>query len=93
MKFRRGLLAGIGVILGLALYVVGIVILPDKISMQIQADGSLGNIMNKYLGLIVPLLMTAGGAIVYYQEEHKWALPLSLLGIGMYIFTFWVNLR
>lgn len=91
-KKVRILKSGILVLLAIGLYVLGIILLPKTIGLQIQLDGSMDNYLSKYLGLLIPLAVTAGGAVVYYAKEESKALFVSLLGLGIYAVTFIMNL-
>lgn len=91
-KKVRILISGILVLLAIGLYVLGIILLPETIGLQIQMDGSMGNFLSKYLGLLIPLAVTAGGAVVYYNKEESKALFVSILGLGIYAVTFFMNL-
>ena len=79
--------------MGLALYVLGLVLLPATIGLQLQLDGTVGNQVSKYIGLLVPLALTIGGAVVFYNEEKRKVLGFSALGIFTFAITFWMNLK
>ena len=55
-------------------------------------DGSMGNHASKYVGLLIPFALTAGGAIFYYMKEEGKSLIVSIIGIIMYGITFFMNL-
>jgi hypothetical protein len=76
----------------IGLYGLGIAILPSEIGVQIQLDGSIGNTMNKYLGLILPLGLTLIFAFLYYREQQSKHLLLAGVGILLYGLTFFMNL-
>ena len=92
-KNTRFILCGVLILLALGLYVLGIIVLPATIGLQMQLDGSMGNHASKYLGLLIPLAMTMGGAVVFYMKESGKALGVSLLGVVIYAFTFFMNLN
>ncbi|WP_312652077.1 hypothetical protein [Proteiniclasticum sp.] len=91
-KNARIIKSGVLVLLAIGLFILGIIILPETIGLQVQLDGSMDNYVSKYLGLLIPLAITSGGAIVYYVKEEGKALLFSILGLGMYIATFFMNL-
>ena len=62
----RLLIAGVICLIAVALFVVGIIVLPDVIVMQVQADGSAGTTLPKMLGLILPLALSCVFAYLYY---------------------------
>lgn len=92
-KNKRLILCGGLSLVGLVLYIVGVVVLPQTIGLQIQLDGTIGNQVNKYIGLLIPLALTVGGSVVFYNEEKKKALGFSALGIFAFTVTFWMNLK
>lgn len=92
-KNNRFLLCGGLILVGLVLYGLGLVVLPQTIGLQIQLDGTMGNQVNKYIGLLVPLALTIGGSVVFYNEEKRKALGISVLGIFAFALTFWMNLK
>lgn len=92
-KNKRLILCGGLSLVGLVLYIVGVVVLPQTIGLQIQLDGTIGNQVNKYIGLLIPLALTVGGSVVFYNEEKKKALGFSALGIFAFAVTFWMNLK
>lgn len=92
-KNKRFILCGSLIFIGLVLYVLGLVVMPETIGLQIQLDGTMGNHVNKYIGLLIPLGLTIGGSVVFYNEEKRKALGFSVLGIFLYAITFWMNLK
>lgn len=92
-KNKRFILCGSLIFIGLVLYVLGLVLLPETIGLQLQLDGTIGNQVSKYIGLLVPLALTIGGAVVFYNEEKRKALGFSALGIFTFAITFWMNLK
>lgn len=91
-KTTRFILCGCLVLIGIVLYIVGAIVLPTSIGLQIQMDGTLSNHVNKYIGLIIPLGLTVGGSAVFCLKESKKALLFAALGIVVYGVTFWANL-
>lgn len=79
------------------LYVVGCIVLPETISMQINAKGTLDNAMNKYVGLLIPFAITAIFAYLFGfgKNENKRLLYLFIAPLGFIAFalTFGMNLR
>lgn len=92
-KNKRFILCGSLIFIGLVLYVLGLVLLPATIGLQLQLDGTIGNQVSKYIGLLVPLALTIGGAVVFYNEEKRKALGFSALGIFTFAITYWMNLK
>ena len=92
-KNKRFILCGGLILIGLALYVLGAIILPSTIGLQMQLDGTMDNLVNKYIGLLIPLVLTVGGSVFFYLKEERKALGFSVLGILLSIITFWMNLK
>ena len=91
-KNGRIMLSGALVLTALVLYIIGIIILQETIGLQIQMDGSMGNNASKYVGLLIPFALTAGGAIYYYLKEEGKTLFVSFIGIVVFVITFLMNL-
>ena len=91
-KNGRIMLSGALVLIALVLYIIGIIILPETIGLQIQIDGSIGNNASKYVGLLIPFALTAGGAVFYYMKEEGKSLLVSFIGVVIFIITFLINL-
>lgn len=88
----RIVLSGVLVLLALGLYILGIILLPETIGLQMQMDGSMGNEASKYIGLLIPFALTAGGSIFHYMKEDGKSLLVSFVGLLMYGITFFMNL-
>lgn len=88
----------IGIIIiavSVALAVIGYIILPDMLVVQLHADGSAGNTFAKPFGLLIPFAMSVIFSLFYMKsdghERYK-HLVISIVGIAMYVFIFIVNL-
>lgn len=92
-KSTRFILCGGLVLIGIALYVLGVIILPATIGFQMQLDGTMNNLVNKYIGLLIPLVLTVGGSVFFFIKEESKALGFSALGVLLSIITLWMNLR
>lgn len=79
-KTRR-LITGVILLLAVALFVLGMIILPDTIIMQVQADGSAGNTMPKLVGLLIPLALCAVFGAFYYKGGNGKNLFVALVGL------------
>ena len=66
-------------ILALGLFVTGYLILPDTVTMQLQADGSAGTTMPKVIALLIPLVFTGVFAALFYKNGATKHLLVSLL--------------
>ena len=92
-KNKRFILCGGLILIGLALYVIGVIILPSTIGLQMQLDGTMDNHINKYIGLLIPLVLTVGGSVFFYLKKESRALGFSALGVVLSVITFWMNLK
>ena len=82
------------VILALAvtLTVVGFLVLPETLVMQITLSGEGGTTMPKIFGLLLPLALSGIFSILYYKNENSRNLIVALVGLALYAFTFAFNL-
>ncbi len=77
--------------LALVLFVAGMILLPDTLIMQIQADGSAGTTLPKLLGLLLPLALTGVFAVFYYKNGATKHLLVAILGLALFVLTFFFN--
>lgn len=79
-----------------ALAVIGYIVLPGELAMQLGAGGEKANVMRKPVALLIPFLLTSVFAVLYGNagDRHdQWKyFVISLLGLLAYAFTFVVNL-
>ena len=80
------------VVIALAAAVAGYLILPDTLVTQISLSGENATTMPKALALAIPLILAAGGAVLYRGGGEKKYLLVSLVGLVINIFAFAVNL-
>ncbi len=80
-------------VLAAGLLILGLIILPDTIVMQIPASGTAGTTMSKYLGLMIPFAISVVFAVLYYIKAGRVKdLVMSLVGMVLFGFTFYFNL-
>jgi hypothetical protein len=92
MKDRtRLLIAGVILLVAVALFVLGMIILPDVIVMQVQTDGSAGTTLPKLVGLLIPLVLSAVFAVFYYRNGQGKNLLVALIGLAAFGLTFFFN--
>ncbi|MDD4312662.1 MAG: hypothetical protein PHW41_09295 [Eubacteriales bacterium] len=87
----RLILAGAILLLAVVLFVLGMIILPDTIMMQIQADGSAGTTLPKLIGLLIPLALCGVFAFFYYKGGKGKNLLVAVVGLVIYGLTFFFN--
>ena len=87
----RLLVAGLIVFLAIALFALGMVILPDTIVMQVQADGSAGTTLPKLVGLLIPLALCGVFAVFYHQGGKGKNLFVAIIGLLAFGLTFFFN--
>lgn len=79
-------------VLAVGLLILGLVILPDTIVMQIQANGTAGTTMSKYLGLMISFAISVVFAVLFYIKNGRVKdLVMSLIGLVLFGFTFYFN--
>ena len=87
----RLLIAGIICLIAVALFIVGMLVLPDVIVMQVQTDGSAGTTLPKILGLILPLALCCVFAYMYYKGGNGKNLFVAIIGLIAFGLTFFMN--
>ena len=87
----RLLISAIIAFLAVALFIVGMIILPDVIVMQVQADGSAGTTLPKLIGLILPFGLSLVFAYMYYKGGNGKNLFVAIIGLVAFGFTFFMN--
>ena len=91
MKKTKVLLT-IGIFLAaIALTVVGWVILPDTLVLQVTMSGETGTTLPKIAGLAIPFLISGIFAVLYYVHENRKHLLISVAGLAIYIVIFLMN--
>jgi hypothetical protein len=78
-------------IIAVALFIVGMIILPETIVMQVQADGSVATTLPKLIGLLIPLALSGVFAFLYYKNGTTKSLIVALIGIVAFGLTFFFN--
>ncbi len=77
-----------------AMTVLGVILLPETIGMQIGTGGTLNNFASKYVGLLLPVGLSTVFAVLYYRqtERNLKNLFVSLIGILCFVLIFIFNL-
>lgn len=94
MNKRKLIAIGISVI-AIVMAIVGYIILPDTIGIQIGMDGSVSNTAPKLAGIALPFLLCIGGSLAYLFEgetKRKKNLLIAVVGLVVFALTFIVNL-
>lgn len=79
-------------IVSVFLFVLGLIILPDTLVMQVTASGQPGTQMPKLIGLLIPLALSTVFGILYSKKGGTKSLIVALVGICMAALTFAFNL-
>ena len=87
----RLLITGLILFVAVALFVLGMLYLPDTLVMQVQADGTPSNTMPKLIGLIIPLALSGVFAVFYYKGGKGKNLLVALIGLAAFGLTFFFN--
>ncbi len=77
-------------------FMAGLVFLPDVLVVQLSSSGTASNTMPRIWGLLLPVLLTAGGAVMFFfdgEGGRRKSLFISLVGVAVFIFTFIFNLK
>ena len=92
---NRKLLCIAIIILSIVIAVIGFIVLPDIVVMQLRMDGHTTNSMPKAVAVLISWALTAGGAVwqlFMKGEEKSKALSVSVIGIVVSIVTIIMNL-
>ncbi len=87
----RLLISGVILLLAVALFVLGMITLPDTLVMQVQADGSVGNTLPKLVGLLIPLALCGIFAVIYWKDGKGNNLFVAIIGLLAFGLTFFFN--
>ncbi len=68
---KRKVVCSIMIAVSLVLAVIAYVILPDKVVMQIGADGQPSNMLPKLPAVIIPVVITGFGAVSYAVGDNE----------------------
>ncbi len=84
------------IVVAAALGVIGLIVLPERLIMQLSIGGQATNTMSKPLGLLMPFALTVVPAVIFAAAkkpgEQSKCLVVSVVGVVAFIFTFAVNL-
>ncbi len=93
MTDKKRLIITILILIAAAVFfVLGLLILPDTLVMQVKANGEPGTQMPKLIGLLIPLAVSTVFGILYGKRSGSKNLIVALVGIGMAALTFAFNL-
>lgn len=88
---KRLLIAGAISLLAVALFVLGMIVLPETLVMQVQMDGSAGTTLPKLIGLLIPLALSTVFAVFYYKGGQGKNLLVAVIGLVASGLTFFFN--
>jgi hypothetical protein len=87
----RLVIAGVIVTLAVALFVLGMIVLPDTLVMQMKTNGAAGTTLPKLIGLLIPLALSAVFAVLYYKGNKGNNLLVAVIGLLTFGLTFFFN--
>lgn len=87
----RLIVSGAILLLAIAAFILGMIVLPETIVMQVQADGSVGTTLPKLIGLLIPLALCGLFAVLYYKNGTTKSLIVALIGLVAFGLTFFFN--
>ena len=87
----RLLIAGAILLLAVALFIVGMIVLPDTLVMQMKTNGAAGTTLPKLIGLLIPLALSAVFAVLYYKGNKGNNLLVAVIGLLTFGLTFFFN--
>lgn len=89
---RKKIITFLLITVAIVLTIVGYLVLPETLVMQITFSGEAGNTTPKLVGLGFEILLSVGGAIAYYESEENKYLFLAFIGLFTYLVVFWFNM-
>ncbi len=94
MKNKKMVYAAVIIVVALAALIVGIIILPDTLVVQVGFSGESGTTMPKLVGLAIPSLVSIGFAVMYAagKGDDKRNLTVALVGLIIFVLTFAFNI-
>jgi len=90
-KNKRFYVAIAILVVAVGLFILGMVILPDTIIMQLQKDGTPGTTLPKLVGLLIPLALGTIFPILYYLKGKPKDVVVGIVGLVASGLTFLFN--
>ena len=90
-KNKRFYVAIAILVVAVGLFILGMVILPDTIIMQLQKDGTPGTTLPKLVGLLIPLALGTIFPILYYLKGNPKDVVVGIVGLVASGLTFLFN--
>ena len=79
------------IFLAVALFVLGMIVLPDTLVMQMKTNGAAGTTLPKLIGLLIPLALCAVFGVFYYKGGNGKNLFVALVGLVAFGLMFFFN--
>jgi hypothetical protein len=90
-KNKRFYVAIAILVVAVGLFILGMIILPDTIIMQLQKDGTPGTTLPKLVGLLIPLALGTIFPILYYLKGKPKDVVVGIVGLVASGLTFLFN--
>jgi hypothetical protein len=87
----RLIVSAVILLVAVAAFVTGMIVLPETIVMQMQPDGTVATTLPKLVGLLIPLALSVLFAVLYYKNGTTKSLLVSLIGLVAFGLTFFFN--
>jgi len=81
--------------ISVVLAVVGIMLLPDQVVIQIGFNGQPSNVVSKAIGIVIPFTISIAGVVMYNSVDHekeKKSLVFVCIGYLIAVLTLVFNL-
>ena len=93
MKNKKLIIAVCIIAAAVILAVVGFIVLPETLVVQINAAGQASNTLPRFLGILIPFLICTVFSLLYLKSEKDTkSLIVSLVGIVVFVLLFVFNL-
>lgn len=89
---KENLIALLFVAVSLILAVISFILMPETVVIQVHMDGTPSTSVPKLLGLSLPVLLAAGGAVYYRIQHEPKALFIAAVGIIVEVAMLFMNL-
>jgi len=93
-KSHEYLIVGAVIAASLIIAIIGYIILPDMLVLQITISGESGTTLPKIIGISIPLIINIGACYMYLKSKNKTKYIIALAaGMLIFMLTFVFNLK
>lgn len=82
---KRRVVSSVMIAVSLVLAVIGYLVLPDKVVVQIGANGQPSNMLPKLAAVIIPVVITGFGAVSYAVGDNEAKIRNIIIVVAGYV--------